>query len=362
MNHKTSRLIVLLLALPLLFTGCDSKQEQNAQKEMRVEVAKATPSATAERKEYPFIAAPLRTSTLSFRVSGPVSRFDSYAGNHYKRGSLIAEIDRRDFLLRREQAEAVYRQTKAEFERMEKLYQKNNISASTYEQARAAYISAKTAFSKAENDLADTRLTTPFDGYVGETFIERYQDVKATQPVLTLTDLSKLRIEVYVTQDVAMQADSLHTVAVSFDHQPNRVYTAQVVDCARSTTANNLSYLLTIHFPNDGGRLSAGMSGKVFFDLDKGGHAVEIPQTALCHQPSVGSYVWVVNPADRTVSRRTVIPGSLQRGGRCSVTQGLQAGEVVATTNLRFLSESMKVSIDDKPHAAPVAATVSSNI
>lgn len=239
---------------------------------------------------------------------------------------------------------------------MESLYRKNNIPASTYEQARAAYISAKTAFNKAENEVSDTYLLAPFDGYVGETFIERFQEVKASQPVLTLVDIFKLRIEIYVTQEVAMMADELTSVSVCFDHQPHKVYAAQITDCARSTTANNLSYKVTVLFPNPEGKFSAGISGKVFFDLEKGRHhAVEVPQTALCHQPSVGDYVWVFNPQNYTVSRRNVAKGMLRPDGMFSIIQGLQPDEMVVTTNLRFLSEGMKVQTVDKPHVAPVS-------
>lgn len=345
--------------LSLLLSCCQSGQEQK-QQEMQVEVACATQSDGSERKEYPFIAAPLRTSTLSFRVSGPVNRFETYAGNFYKRGSVIAEIDRRDFNLRKEQTEAVYRQAKAEFERMESLYQKNNISASAYEQARATYVSAKTAFHKAENDLSDTYLLAPFDGYVGETFIERFQEAKTAQPILTLVDISKLRIEIYVPQEVAMMADELKSVSVCFDHQPNKVYAAQVTDCARSTTANNLSYKVTILFPNADGAYSAGVSGKVLFDLDKGAtREVKVPQTALCHQPSVGDYVWVFDAASQTVNRRNVVKGTLLPDGMFSIAQGLQPDEMVVTTNLRFLSNGMKVQVTDRPHVAPVGSTAS---
>ena len=44
---------------------------------------------------------------LSFRVGGPIDRFDVYAGNGYERGNIIAEIDPRDFRIRKERAEAV---------------------------------------------------------------------------------------------------------------------------------------------------------------------------------------------------------------------------------------------------------------
>lgn len=345
----------------ILLAGCGNKNavQENPQKnmEMTVETAIVQPSDAGVRKEYPFIAKPFRTSELSFRVSGPVNEFESYSGNYYRKGSAIAGIDQRDFRLRKEQTEAVFRRTKAEYERMESLFKKDNISASTYEKIRAEYITAKINYETAVNDLADTRLTAPFDGYVGEVYIERFQDVRASQPVVSFVDISKLRVEVFVTQDVAVMADSLHNVSLSFDHQPDKVYNAQVVECARSTTSNNLSYLLTVMLPNPNGEFSAGMSGKVFFDIrGEKSSAVQIPQTALCHQPTYGDYVWVVS--DNKVSRRSVVPGTMLADGKFSVVSGLQQNETVAVSGLRFLSEGMTVKLDDRPRVQLVANSI----
>ena len=227
-----SQKITFLLLVLLIATSCVDRQSQN-EDPFRVKVARATSAANGERKEFPFIARPFRTSELSFRVSGPIDRFEVYAGNYYKRDNIIAEIDPRDFHLRVENAEAVYRRAEADYKRIEALYKKDNVSAANYEQARAAWIAAKTAYNTALNELGDTQLRAPFDGYVGEVFIEKFQDVRAAQPVVTLVDISKLRIEVYVTQDIAMRAGELKSVSLAFDHKPNQVFRADVVECAR---------------------------------------------------------------------------------------------------------------------------------
>lgn len=133
---------------------------------MRVETARAETVEVSSTREFPFISKPLRTSVLSFRVSGPVDRFDVYAGNSYRAGELIAEIDPRDFRLRYANAEAAYRQAHADYERIAALYEKDNLPASSYETARAAWVAAETARDAAANALEDTRLRAPFDGYV----------------------------------------------------------------------------------------------------------------------------------------------------------------------------------------------------
>jgi hypothetical protein len=107
-------------------------------------VAEAEMQVPSAECEFSFISKPFKETELSFRVGGPIDRFEVYAGNYYHRGDIIAEIDSRDFRIRKERAEAIYHQAKAEFERIKVLYEKNNLSASAYEKARAEYTFAKT--------------------------------------------------------------------------------------------------------------------------------------------------------------------------------------------------------------------------
>lgn len=346
---KTKVPSILLSSLAFLLCACNGKVSKNEQ-DLPVYTVQATAYSRQSNKEFPFIAQPYRTTELSFRVGGPIDRFNVYAGNQYKQGNIIAEIDPRDFRIRKERAEAVYQQNKAEFERIETLYHKENISASTYEKAKADYIAAKTALTTTQNELEDTRLLAPFTGYVGEVYIEKFQDVKATQPVISFIDISQLRIEIYVTQDIAYAAQSLDSIKIHFDAIPHKTYQAHIVEVSKGTTRNNLSYLLTAMLPNENGELLAGMSGKAMLDIPQTKSAAEvcIPQAALCHRPSVGDYVWIVNPGTTQVSRRTVTVGQLLPNGQVKVSGGLQVGETVVTSSLRFLSDGMKVSTPSK--------------
>lgn len=341
---------ILTLPLLLLTSACTGRQP-GSETRMSVETAQSVTVETTSDREFPFIAKPLRTSVLSFRIPGPVDRFEAYAGTRCQAGDLIAGIDPRDFQLRYEQTEAAYRQARADYERVAALYEKDNLPASSYEAALATCVAAETARDAALNALNDTQLRAPFDGYVGEVFIERYQDVKASQPVVTLTDISSLRIEIYVTQEIAMQAGSLDEVTVTFDHCPGERFRARVVECARSTTPNNLSYLLTALLPNPDGALPAGLSGHVRFELPGGvRQRVAIPRKALCHTSGWGDCVWTVDPATGIVARRRVTVGELLPDDRIAVDAGLAADETLAVSGLRFLDEGQTVALAEAPN------------
>lgn len=336
---------LLCLGLAGLLTACKNESSSGEQSPV-VKITRAMQSDRDMRQEFPFITKPFRSSELSFRVGGPIDRFEVYAGNFYKQGDILAEIDPRDFRIRKERAEAVYTQAKAEFERISVLYEKNNISASTYEKAKADYTSARTAFETATNELDDTRLIAPFNGYAGETYIEKYQDVKASQPILSFIDIDQLKIEAYVTQEIAFSTPAPKEVSLEFDAMPGRSFQARVIEISKSTTANNLSYLLTALLPNADRQLLAGMSGKLYLTVTGSAEpAVTIPQTALCHRPSIGDYVWVVNPASGQVRQQAVTSGPLLPSGRITVVDGLSADETIAISGLRFLSNGMTVRI-----------------
>lgn len=237
------------------------------------------------------------------------------------------------------------------------LYEKNNLSASAYEKARADYTSAKTAFETATNELHDTQLIAPFDGYVGEVYIEKYQDVKATQPVISFIDITQLKIEAYVTQDIALQAGEIKEVSVRFDIGSDVVYPAKVVEISKSTTRNNLSFDDGI-ITHKTGEWPAGVSGKILLDLPSPSTTsmITIPQTALNHRPTEGDYVWTVDNAAGKVSKRKIVLGELLPNGKVEVKGGLQAGETVAVSKLRFLSEETSVEIMAQKQGMPVTA------
>ncbi|WP_148478625.1 efflux RND transporter periplasmic adaptor subunit [Parabacteroides johnsonii] len=338
---------VLLVGIALLLVSCKGKGVKK-EEGIKVNTVRVSSVSTDGDTEFAFIAQPFRTSELSFRVSGPIDRFDVYAGGRYARGSIIAGIDPRDFRIRRNRAEAVYLQAKAEYERIRILFEKENVAASVYEKAKADYVSAKSAFEMAVNELEDTKLIAPFNGYVGEVYLEKFQDVKASQPVISFIDIDRLKIEVYVTQDIACTIQPRDTIRLRFDTQPDRLYTANVVEVSKGTTRNNLSYLLTAILPNEDNRLLSGMSGKALLEtVPVVSGNISIPQVALCHRPSVGDYVWVVSPETNRVTRQSVTAGELLPDATVRIEEGLQAGEVVATSGLRFLSDGMEVSISE---------------
>ena len=192
----------------------------------RVKVVHAEVMEAPSLRCYTFISQPYRLSELSFRVGGLVHAFDVQQGQFFRKGQLIAAIDERDFVIQKQRTEALYRQAEVDYARISSLYAKDNISGMNYEQAKANYERTKADYEAAVNAWEDSRLYAPFDGYVQQAHIERYQDVKPSVPVVTFIDLSRIKVEAYVPEDMALQMRQKDSVAcvVRFNALPDREF------------------------------------------------------------------------------------------------------------------------------------------
>ena len=152
--------------------------------------------------------------------------FDVQQGQFFRKGQLIAAIDECDFVIQKQRTEALYRQAEVDYARISSLYAKDNISGMNYEQAKANYERTKADYEAAVNAWEDSRLYAPFDGYVQQAHIERYQDVKPSVPVVTFIDLSRIKVEAYVPEDMALQMRQKDSVAcvVRFNALPDREF------------------------------------------------------------------------------------------------------------------------------------------
>lgn len=336
-----------MLSFIAIVVSCGSNKKNVAQDSI-VEVCKPQLSDSESVEEFPFISKPFRTSELSFRVGGTISKFDLLSGKFYKKGDIISQIDSRDFLIRKNCAEALLKQVKSEYERIEKLFAKDNISAAIYEKTKADYASALAAYETALNQFNDTKLIAPFDGYVGEIYIDKFQDVKASQPIISFIETGSLKIEVYVTQNIAINLKKGDKCEIMFDAVSNKSFYAAVEEISKNTTKNNLSYRLTAILDNSNYTLLSGMSGKLYFKSTNTETAqfVVIPQYALCHRPTEGDFVWVVEPGSCVVSQRKVEVETIVKNG-VKISNGLTTEDIVASSGLRFLSEGMRVKIKE---------------
>ena len=296
---KTTGNFGILLCFCMMLFSCKDAEQKDRQQGMVVRVTQAVKPSEGDQKEFSFISKPFRISELSFRVGGPIKRFEVYAGTYYKRGEVIAEIDPRDFRIRKERMEAQYNQAKAEYERIEVLYRKNNVSASTFEKAKAEYISAKTAYETAMNELNDTRLVAPFDGYIQKKYFDTDETVAAGMPVISMIDTRYFEVEIDVPSSDYVRRHLFNRFTAVADVFPDRVFPLELIDVTKKANLNQLYQMRLRLTPDPAIPLAAGMSVNVTIDYEAGGDNLTVVPLSAIFQDKEKSSVWVYRPAEK---------------------------------------------------------------
>jgi len=357
-----------LLALGLL-AGCG--QETAPESDLPPRLVKALrigdASALTERT-FPGRASATREVNLSFRVSGPLIGLPVKVGDEVKTGDELARIDPRDFEVKietirgkLEQAKATHRVAEREYERAIEIQKKDKglISRSEVDKrlgardaARANVKSLESALTSAQDDLGYSHLKAPFDGVVVATYVDNFEDVLPKRPVLRLLDPSSIEMVVSVPDSLIGYAPYVEGVSVRFDALPDTEIKAEIKEIGREASQATRTYPVTLVMGQpENGEILPGMAGQASVvsrpPEDSALVGIEIPATALFPGDDPNeNFVWIVDEATKTLSRREVQIGKLSRFG-VLIREGLKPGEWIVVKGVNSVKEGQAVRILD---------------
>jgi membrane fusion protein (multidrug efflux system) len=307
---------------------------------------------------------PTRSVLLAAEVAGRVVEVAAEEHEHAEEGQLLLRLEPAFFkaALDRSQgvrlrAEANYRLAKLELERQRGLAAKSVASAADLDRAEAderarfaELLEARAALADASTRLAKTEIRGPFAGIVNRLDLEPGAFVSVGDPVAELLDLSEIEIEVGVTDRQVVALHPGETVEVEVEVFPDESFEGTITRIGRADDAQTHKYPVEIVVPNPGGRLLAGMIGRVRFDLGAREPAIRIPRTATQKEFEL-YYVFVLDgDGDRaTVHRRRVTTRPVPfRRDLVEVTEGLKDGERIAVSGIRELHDGLDVRIAEE--------------
>jgi membrane fusion protein, multidrug efflux system len=150
---------------------------------------------------------PFQTATLYGKVGGYVSAINVDRGDRVKAGDLLATVSSVETDQAYEAAKRDFDNKQRTWQRQKELVARGWTSQQTADQAQTAFSMAAAVLAQNETMKSYEQIKAPFDGVV----TARYVDVGAlvqnsttnktsNQPVLTISDDSRLRVDCYVEQ------------------------------------------------------------------------------------------------------------------------------------------------------------------
>lgn len=342
----------LLWAFPLLWTAC-AERNTTSPTDPTVRLVAATSVNAARASSYPGRTKAPDAADVSFRVSGPIARIPVKVGDHVRRGQVVAQMDDRDYRVQLAATEAEYQQVKAEAERVIALYNDHSTSASNYDRARYGLEQITAKYDNHKNQLADTRLLAPFDGYVQEVLRDEHETVSAGMPVVSIFSADGVEVVIHIPASEYQRRDDWEDVTASFDVLRGQSFPLTVRNVARRANANQL-YEVRLFLAAPDAALTPGMTAMVRITYrSPDGGAVEIPAGAMFNTRGTAQ-VFVYDVATGIIRARDVQVGGLRPDGTAIVTAGLTAGEQVVAAGVHSLRDGQRV----QPYPEPTATNV----
>lgn len=287
-------------------------------------------------------------------------------GDEVKRGQVLARLN--DSVLRAQLAQqeaniaaarATLTEAQANLKRAEELLPKGHISGQTADARRAAAGTAQAQLTVAQASrdetlarLAQTRITSPDDGYISSRSAVIGQIVNSGDQLFRVVRDSRLELDAEIPETTLATLAPGLTVQVSADGLPTVAATIRAV----APSVDNKSRLGLAHIalpPKAGFR--PGMFAQASIALDQG-TALLVPSSAVVYRDGAAG-VFVLGK-DMMVKFRPVDTGE-RAGAYIEITTGLAAGEEVALKGAGFLEDGDKVTLSREPEGAapPLART-----
>jgi RND family efflux transporter MFP subunit len=303
---------------------------------------------------------PERAVTVSAQVPGQISRYEGDVGDRIVMGSVLVRIKPTDYELAVTEARSNLAAARARLaavrkthDRFEKLLPRKVISQDHFDKVEAEYKTAiaQEAQAQAGVDVAEERLRktivlAPFSGSIAGRHVEIGQMIGVNEPLMTLIDLRRMRVKVFIAEKDFVHVDSSDTAEVSVDAYPGRTFRGRIdrLDVKADPTTNTFGIEIVID--NGNLLLKAGLSARVRLVVDRIPDAVMIPQRAVLFREN-STEAFIVGE-DQTAQSRVVELG-LTQGDLVRVVRGLLPGDRLIVKGQNYVKPGTKIAIAPTP-------------
>ena len=312
----------------------------------------------------------VHNTEVTTEAGGIVEKIHFESGQTVKRGDALVSLDaatqRGEYARLKAQAELA----RLNRERQEKLFELEAISRADLDAARAEADAARAALHAQAGVIAQKEIRAPFSGMLGIRKINLGQYLAPGTAIVSLQSTDPIDFEFSLPEQRLPQVQPGQSLSVRIDAYPDETFEGLVSAIEPRVDLSTRNFRLRARLANPDGRLRHGQFGQVTLALPGEREVLAVPRTAINYS-SYGTSLFVVQarepaegaaaPAPQAetdeesleVIQRFVKTGEA-RGDWVAISEGLEAGERVATSGLLKLRNHQPVSINNE--VAPEAS------
>ncbi len=348
------------VALALSLTACEEEQVELMDNTRSIKPFTISERSSGQLRRFPGLVKAVDTSRISFEVDGNTREVSVNVGDRVEKGQVLATLDDKPFQLSVEAAEADLGKAKAQlaekdtsFVRQKTLFEKDWVAKAAYDQALAARDStanqvlyATSKLKLARRDLEKTVLEAPFDGVIADKFVDPFQEVARGEPMFELYVEAAMEIEVSLPETAVGKVYLGQPAKIAFTTEGVPAQEGQVSEIGTATSEAN-AFPVKVLLSDPPESVLPGMVGDVALVVSVEGDNVHylIPVAAIAAGKELGKgYVFVYDAETSTVKKVEIRTKGVQ-DNRVLITQGIESGDVIASTGVSFLRDGQEVRL-----------------
>jgi RND family efflux transporter MFP subunit len=282
------------------------------------------------------------TVDLAGKIDGRIRSISAEEGDLIAQDRVVITMDDEYAKAAVSQARAELKDAELNYARIRRLLDSKAVSAAEFDEASVKRDLARAHLEMAEALLSDMYIASPISGKVIAKYREAGESVKAGSPIVTIADVSAVRVRAEIDEDDVGRLALGLEVAITTDAYPGLVFTGKVIeigervgkraikleDPSKISDTKVLEAKIELLEPVKLD-LKLGMTVDVKIDVVRRDHVLKVPRRVI-RQDENGSYVQIVK-ADGSAVRpegRRVILGAMDRWD-AEVLQGLNEQEKV---------------------------------
>jgi RND family efflux transporter MFP subunit len=345
--------LVLFLAAASLLSGCKTgNNSENRTAVKNVKTISPVVMSDVTTRTFPGVVKAASVINVGFKTAGQISRIAVREGVFVREGDIIAELDKKDYLLQLEGTQIQYNQLKTEVERLETLFNRNSLPANDYEKAKAGLEALGVMLQAHTNTVENTVLKSPVSGYVQSVNFARSEMVNAGMTVVTLIDVSSVSIETELPASLFLRFDDFIGYSCRTNLSDGEDIPLSFIGINRKSNSSQLHKMI-FSPKSSNSRLAPGMNVEVIIRI-----AEKTPENAYTlpfktvFSENGKSYVWVIQSG--VVKKREVQTGGISQTGDLIILSGVSDGDEIVESGLRTLQDNDRVYVIPKPSKSNV--------
>jgi membrane fusion protein (multidrug efflux system) len=276
---------------------------------------------------------PYQTATLYGKVSGYIRSIPVDRGDRVKAGQIVAEVESAETDRQYDAVLSDLMNKKKNADREHDLVQRGWTSVQSADQANTAFLMAQSNLAQLDVMKSYEVLRAPFDGTVTARFVDMGALVQSSvtnqtsnQPVMTIADMSRLRIDVYVEQRDVPFVHVGDMADVTDGSNPDRRVRARIARSSDQLDPRTRTLFVELDVDNSEGFLVPGSFAYVILHVPVTAYP-EIPVAALILR---GSNTFIANVNGDNQVHLQPVKVATTDGTRASLAEGAQVGDRVA--------------------------------